>query len=119
MSINTNLSLEEALEVLRTETITHGNDKVRVIDVLYMLAGMNGNSGGTATTDPTTKKKIDNILKILSSNDKDLDTLQEVVDGLKNKLETDFSNLSDKGKIKLKEIIGSTASGSNFTRTIN
>lgn len=117
--VNTDLSLEEALEIIRTETITHGNDKVRVIDVLYMLAGMKGNSGGTATTDPTTKKKIDNILKILSSNDKDLDTLQEVVDGLKNKLETSLSNISEEGKSKLKEMIGSTASGSNFTRTIN
>ncbi len=82
-----NLSLEEALRILRTETVTHGNDQVRVIDVLYMLSrGISAKS----EKEQDLQSKIDNILNLLSSDDVSLDEFQEIVNFIKankNKLD--------------------------------
>ena len=82
-----NLSLEEALRILRTETVTHGNDQVRVIDVLYMLSrGISAKS----EKEQDLQSKINNILNLLSSDDVSLDEFQEIVNFIKankNKLD--------------------------------
>ena len=85
-----NLSLEEALRILRTETVTHGNDQVRVIDVLYMLSrGISAKS----EKEQDLQSKINNILNLLSSDDVSLDEFQEIVNFIKaNKSKLD--NLS-------------------------
>nr|DAS98805.1 MAG TPA: hypothetical protein [Caudoviricetes sp.] len=85
-----NLSLEEALHILRTETVTHGNDQVRVIDVLYMLSrGISAKS----EKEQDLQSKINNILNLLSSDDVSLDEFQEIVNFIKaNKSKLD--NLS-------------------------
>lgn len=85
-----NLSLEEALRILRTETVTHGNDQVRVIDVLYMLSrGISAKS----EKEQDLQSKINNILNLLSSDDVNLDEFQEIVNFIKaNKSKLD--NLS-------------------------
>ena len=82
-----NLSLEEALRILRTETVTHGNNQVRVIDVLYMLSrGISAKS----EKEQDLQSKINNILNLLSSDDVSLDEFQEIVNFIKankNKLD--------------------------------
>lgn len=85
-----NLNLEEALHILRTETVTHGNDQVRVIDVLYMLSrGISAKS----EKEQDLQSKINNILNLLSSDDVSLDEFQEIVNFIKaNKSKLD--NLS-------------------------
>lgn len=101
------LSLEQMLHILKTETITNGTDEVRVIDVLYRLSTSmeEGNSGGISED---AKNKLEEIANTLKSNDDNLDTLQEIVNELKTLLKRDLSNLeemTEEAKNKLKEAL--------------
>lgn len=109
------MDLQEKINEIRNETQRHGNTKERVAGVLDLINSQKLNADLSNLSEKSKEQlrailggDIENQLvelkKILSSDDKSLDTLQEIVDTLKS---GDFiNNLPDDVKANFKGLQG-------------